>query len=296
MKCFFRLEDRSFLGDFGGPIFQWRDDHWEQIGIASSTSNNCRQDSIVVYTRLAYYRDWIEENIHKNTNETVPPTITLPPITPRPPDIYECEKDAISCGCGRRSVQISDSNNYQAIPYSWSMIVSIRLHHPNQHSCSGTILSESHILTSASCLSNAFSMKIIIMAGIHNLSESTEISRRVDQVFIHPNYIGAANNHANDIAILHMSEALNLENNLFLSSICLPKRYASFPDSIYYPIEGASLVVIGWGLMACENKTDEHLLQQTQVQVVAQKNKNCYVLENDQQIQFCARFNDEHPG
>lgn len=271
-------------------------DHWEQIGIAASTSEGCLYDSIIVYTRLAYYHDWIEENINETMNETITTVTPTPDTTPPSPEIYHCEKDAVPCGCGRRSVQISNLNNYEAIPYSWSMIVSIRTQHPDQHTCSGTILSESYIVTSASCLTNASSMRIIIRAGIHNSSEDTGVTRRIDQVFIHPNYTGAADNHVNDIAILHMSEALILENNLFLSPICLPKRYSVLPDSTNYPSEGAPLIVIGWGLMNCANRTDEHLLQQTQVEVVSQSNKNCYVLEKDQHIQFCARFNDEYPG
>ena len=176
------------------------------------------------------------------------------------------------------------------------MIASVRLNHQNKHSCSGTILSESYILTSASCLINASSMGITILAGIHNYSENTGISRRVDQVFIHPNYVGPADNHANDIAILHISEALDVDNNLFLSQICLPHRYNALPESIYYPSPGASLIVIGWGLMNCINETEEQLLQQTQVQAVTNSNKNCYVLEKHQDIQFCARFNDEYTG
>lgn len=176
------------------------------------------------------------------------------------------------------------------------MIVSIRSNHPNNHSCSGTIISESYILTSASCLVNASLMGITIMAGIHNYSESTGISRRVDQVFIHPDYLGSEDNHVNDIAILHISEALDVENNIFLSQICLPERYSFMPESIYYPYPDTPLIVIGWGLMNCINQTEEHLLQQTQVQAVANSNKNCYVLEKDQNLQFCARFNEEYTG
>jgi hypothetical protein len=291
---------KSFLGDFGGPIFQWMDDHWEQIGIASSTSDGCKENSIVGYTRLAYYHDWIEESL-RNTNETteeINTTRTIPPIdtTPRPSAIYECDKYTVSCGCGRRHVQISYSNNYEAIPYSWSMIVSIRLNYQNKHSCSGSILSESYILTSASCLANASSSGITIVAGIHNHSEDSGIYRKVDQIFFHPDYLGIIDNHANDIAILHVTERLNFENNLFINQICLPKKYDGLPDPFFYPAPSTRLIVTGWGLMNCDNRTEQQLLQQVQLNAVDNSEKNCLILNNHRHIQFCAGLNEGNTG
>jgi secreted trypsin-like serine protease len=276
------------------------DDHWEQIGIASFTSDGCKTNSIVGYTRLAYYHDWIEENI-QNTNETTEATnttITISPVdsTPRPSDIYQCDKYTVSCGCGRRNVQISYSNNHEAIPYSWSMIVSIRLNYQNKHSCSGSILSESYILTSASCLANVSSLGITIVAGIHNHSEDNGIYRKVDQIYFHPDYLGSIDNHANDIAILHISEELNLQNNLFINQICLPNKSDGLPDSIYYPAASARLIVTGWGLMNCENKIEQQLLQQIQLNAVDNSEKNCFVLNKHRHIQFCAGLNEESTG
>lgn len=287
-----------YLGDFGGPIFQWMEDHWEQVGIGSFTSDSCHNHAIVGYTRIAYYRNWIEEqinNINETSTEEIPLTTTVN-IPEENFDLYECEQDLVSCGCGRRNVRLSKTDQTEAIQYSWSMIVSIRANNDNKHRCSGSILSESFILTSASCIANFSSYGITILAGIHNYSEDTGIYRKVDQIYFHPDYIGLKDNNANDIAILHLSQILNLDTNVMLNRICLPKRYAVLPDSIHYPIVGANLVVIGWGLMNCENKNEQQLLQQSEVYVINDLEKNCYILNKHRNLQFCAGFKNETTG
>jgi hypothetical protein len=202
----------------------------------------------------------------------------------------------VSCGCGRRHVQISETNITEAIPYSWSMIVSIRLNNQNKHSCSGSILSESYILTSASCIVNVSSFGITIVAGIHNYSEDDGIYRKVDRIYFHPDYTGLKDNNANDIAILHISQTLNFNNDLFIHRICLPHKYNALPDPIYYPLHGAHLIVIGWGLMNCENKIEQQVLQQVQIYSLNDLQENCYILNKHRNFQFCAGFNNGNTG
>jgi hypothetical protein len=176
------------------------------------------------------------------------------------------------------------------------MIVSIRLNNQNKHSCSGSILSESYILTSASCFANASLLGITIVAGIHNYSEDDGIYRKVDRIYFHPDYTGLKDNNVNDIAILHISQEFDFENNLFINQVCLPEKFEFLPESIYYPAPGTRLVVIGWGLMNCENKSEQQLLQQIQVYSVNDLDKNCYILNQDKNIQFCAGLNDGNTG
>ncbi len=202
----------------------------------------------------------------------------------------------MSCGCGRRNVQISQTNTNEATPYSWSMIVSIRFNNQNKHSCSGSILSESYILTSASCIANVSSFGLTIVAGIHNHSEDDGIYRKVDRIFFHPDYTGLLDNNANDIAILHVSQALNFDNDLFINRICLPEKDEVSPESIYYPASGTRLMVVGWGSMNCENRTEQELLQQMEVYSVNDVEKNCYILNKHREIQFCAGLSEGNPG
>ncbi|CAF4428763.1 unnamed protein product, partial [Adineta steineri] len=67
---------------------------------------------------------------------------------------YDCDNRNRSCGCGFKNVEINEENNNpeEAIPYSWSMIVSIRYDckqngDPSTHCCSGTILNNRYVLT-----------------------------------------------------------------------------------------------------------------------------------------------------
>jgi len=209
---------------------------------------------------------------------------------------YQCDRSEVPCGCGRRSVQFSESNNNEAIPYSWSMIVSIRMNGQNKHLCSGSILSESYILTSASCLANISSFGIIIAAGIHNHSEPYQTYRKVDQIYLHPEYTGQLDNYVNDIAILHISEPLDFDNDVFISRTCLIKKQDWMTDPYFYPSPDTKLAVIGWGSMNCQNKTDQDLLQQIEVHSTDDLEKNCYILSKHRDMQFCAGLNNQDNG
>jgi hypothetical protein len=176
------------------------------------------------------------------------------------------------------------------------MIVSIRLNNQNKHSCSGSILSESYILTSASCIANVSSFGITIVAGIHNHSEDDGIYRKVDQIYFHPDYTGLKDNNANDVAILHISQTLNFDNDLFINHICLPPKYGAVPDPFSYPTYGARLIVIGWGSMNCENKIEQQLLQQVEIYTLNDLEENCYILNKHRNIQFCAGLNNGNTG
>ncbi|CAF3827187.1 unnamed protein product [Rotaria magnacalcarata] len=282
-------------GDFGGPILHWIGDRWEQVGIASYTPDACKGNSVIIYTRTAYYRSWIEENIKTDdkTTEEIIILPTLPPIiiTDPPLTTYQCNKYEVPCGCGRRNVQFPKLDTIiesEAIPYSWSMIVSIRMNGSNKHSCSGSILTEYYILTSASCIANVPSFGITIVAGIHNYSEHDSTYRKIDQIFLHPNYMGVSDNYANDIAILHMSQPLDFDNDPFVSRTCVPEKSAPIFNSTTNPEHELDLALIGWGSMSCQNKTIQDLLQQVQIYSIDHTEKSCFILDKHRDIQFCA--------
>ena len=58
------------IGDSGGPIHQWLNDHWEQVGIISFGDDCAKPMSPGIYTRLSFYRNWIESIINGDNNET----------------------------------------------------------------------------------------------------------------------------------------------------------------------------------------------------------------------------------
>jgi hypothetical protein len=237
------------------------------------------------YTRLAYYREWIEENIKINTKMTKQNSR----IT------YHCNSLINSCDCSYENVEFLNSDGHEAKPNSWSMIVSIRLN--NKHICSGSILNESYILTSASCIANIPSLGITILAGIHNLSsENSGISGKVDQIFLHPNYTGMLNNYINDIAILHISQPFNFQNNLFIKKTCLVKKYSPTSPSAIYPYRGDELALIGWGTLNCDENISYNSLQQIEIYTGDYWDKNCYILEEHRDMQFCAGLINQTTG
>jgi secreted trypsin-like serine protease len=66
-----------FTGDSGGPIHQWLDDHWEQVGIVSFGSGCALANRPGMYTRLSFYYDWIQSylTVMNQTTDTSIPTI-----------------------------------------------------------------------------------------------------------------------------------------------------------------------------------------------------------------------------
>jgi len=68
----YNIKSILFLGDSGGPIFQWTGQYWEQVGIVSYGDGCAQPGKPGVYTRLSYYYDWIN-NILKNDNEHLEP-------------------------------------------------------------------------------------------------------------------------------------------------------------------------------------------------------------------------------
>jgi len=105
---------------------------------------------------------------------------------------YTCDKNIISCSCGQIPVGVNVQivNSEDAISYSWPMMVSLHLN--NRHTCSRTILSDSFILTSFECVSFFhYDYDITIVVGIHRLSETVTVSRKVDGIYLHASYSSA---------------------------------------------------------------------------------------------------------
>jgi secreted trypsin-like serine protease len=71
-----------FIGDGGGSIHQWLDDHWEQVGIVSFGTGCGLANHPGMYTRLSFYHNWIRSIVNE-TNQTTDRTIlpTIPRTT-----------------------------------------------------------------------------------------------------------------------------------------------------------------------------------------------------------------------
>jgi secreted trypsin-like serine protease len=207
---------------------------------------------------------------------------------------YLCDKNAVPCGCGQAPVDINARivNGEDAIPSSWAMIVSLKDGYGyGIHSCGGTILSESYILTAAHCVDNlpsdVSSLNFTIAAGIHNLSQADQIIRQVDKIIIHPLWDRSTLDKQYDIAILHLAKPLDLETNSSLTRTCLPPRSNTSEEVMQYPSNGTNVIAIGWGDTSYGGDAPD-ILQQVTITSIHSRHKICASTMYNPLTQFCA--------
>ncbi len=234
-------------------------------------------------------------------NGSLTTTTKRPPIT-NPPLTYTCDK-SVSCGCSYNNVILAPSRiigGTDAVPHSWSMVVSLRNIKTNRFFCGGTILSDSFILTAAHCVTNRQvpgPEGLMIAAGSNKQLDSSLVLREVDRIHIHPEWVPGSSGNWNDIAILHLSEPLNMSTNPFLSRTCLPQPNATL-NMLNYPLNGTRLAVIGWGtiedgLFFAFSPED---LQQIEVFAMHKQDQICDKEIKDKARQFCAGLYDGSKG
>ena len=276
---------------------EWDGNHWNQVGIVSYTTKGCAPTGYKhVFTRLAPFYNWIE-SIVRRTNHTVsnvppsPPTTT--PIVTEPPQMFECDRDSVQCGCGLTYVQLSRARivgGQEAKPYSWSMMVSLRFNNSTSHSCGGSILNDYFVLTAAHCVdTQSFDSPagVSVAAGFHDRADTRQTIRQVDRIIIHPGWRKNTKEHRHDIAILHLSEPLDLPSNGYIYPTCVPHEGA--PEKILQtPSNGTQLLVIGWGTMRSGSVQLPSKLQQAEVFAIGNTDPICSRSIGDVQLQFCA--------
>jgi secreted trypsin-like serine protease len=209
---------------------------------------------------------------------------------------YVCDKNSVPCGCGQKNVEINVQAAYDenSVPYSWPMIVSLRRYDTRlRYVCTGTILSESYILIAANCIhgyatDEAFK-NLTIAAGVYNLSQTNGIIRKIDKIIIHPLWEKLGSEYIYDIAILHLSEPLDLTANSSLARTCLPPQQNISEDNMKYPSNGTRLFNVGWHV---SDRSGEAILslQQMTFHSIHHLDKICSKTIRNPAVQFCAGF------
>lgn len=207
---------------------------------------------------------------------------------------YDCDRRDISCGCGFKNVNFDEDRDHpvEAIPYSWSMMASIRYDcdgngDPTTHCCVGTILNDRYILTTARCLqslnqSTLLSGNMTIAAGIHRLSQVCPSVRVVDQWVIHPDWT-SSNEVMHDIALLRLAEPLDFYTDFIIRKACFP-----FPMSRSLEMtNGTDLVAVGWDALNQSGEDTDKVLQQVIVQPINSNDTSCATLVTDDQLFIC---------
>lgn len=284
---------------------EWDENHWNQIGIVSYTPMGCASpDYPTVFTRLAPYYNWIQSILRRSnhTVSNVAPSNSSGSesrsLVKKKGQVFPCHRDSIDqCGCGFDDVEFSWTDlvgSHEARPYSWSMIVSVRLNDSNTHACSGTILNQHYILTAAHCVDKqvtVFPLKSSIAARAHDqLVDDKQIIRRVDRIILHPAWQSIKNDHQHDLAILHLSEPLDLVHDPYMYPTCLPPSLASDRHTINTALDDSRLLVVGWDLKKAMS------LQQREVFAVNYNHSSCNRSVANVQFQFCAIHHRETEG
>ncbi len=241
---------------------------------------------------MSYYHEWIQSvlNFKSFTSSIIAtPTDLIANLAAT----YECDVYTTFCGCSTKNVELSSTRiigGEEAVPDSWSMIVSIHLDDSEEHSCGGSILTESYILTSAHCVDSALSTDIYIVAGIHNQIEDFQMRRYVQTVYIHPNWNKNDGTYQDDIALLYIFPPLPVAGNEYLARTCVP-YINSLNEVINYPSSGSHLVIIGWGSTQRSDRNMSVTLQQASIYTSDNNDPTCLQSISDVEKQFCAGMN-----
>ena len=266
-----------------------------QVGITSFGEGCALPGKPGIYTRLAYYRAWID-SIALDINPTT--TTTTPTATSRPTR-YPCDHVSAPCGCGYDDVELSRARivgGEEAVPFSWSMIVSLRSTFTNRHFCGGSILDNYHILTAAHCVDGETPDGISVLAGVHNQVKDDGSLRDVDEIYIHPNWSPFSSENRNDIAILHLSTPLDFVNNPLVRRTCVP--HVQWPTNVVeYPVNRTRLAVIGWGDTRTSTiGSSPENLRQAEVLLIHHTDPICNRSLYDIERQFCAALDEGGKG
>jgi secreted trypsin-like serine protease len=180
------------------------------------------------------------------------------------------------------SYEYDKINQQDPIQHSWSMLVSLRYdyqreNNPVTHFCVGTILTDSYILTTAECVDSLPSDATIVV-DIHSQSKSGQVSRKVNQIIIHPNWKNDRNSMKHNIALLHLTNSLDFTVNKHIT--------------LTYNLSNSTrLLVIDWNSPGKgSDATMFDSLQQTDVYLVDNNDPICNRLVHDVEQQFCARL------
>jgi secreted trypsin-like serine protease len=120
----------------------------------------------------------------------------------------------------------SEVDSDAAISNVGPMLVSVRYDcqrtsESTTHCCTGTILSESYVLTAAGCVNQLDYDGMTVVAGFHNPFSAEQMIRTIDRIIIHPNRTSDPDRSNEAIALLHLSKPLNFIGHKYIAPVYL---------------------------------------------------------------------------
>ncbi|XP_045114840.1 transmembrane protease serine 9-like [Portunus trituberculatus] len=147
-----------------------------------------------------------------------------------------------SCPCGLANLArvVGGEDVDPAYKYPWH--VGIKYVWNRKYWCGGSIINDRYILTAAHCVKNRFRRWLVVGVADHDMTSTDGVTQlvRVQEIIVHPDY--NINTLDSDIALLKLSQPLDLTQVEHIRPVCLPAD-----DSNTYAGEDATAT--GWGIL-----------------------------------------------
>ncbi|XP_037793037.1 trypsin-1-like [Penaeus monodon] len=188
---------------------------------------------------------------------TAAPATTKQPTTTKPPTA------GCQCGVANPNRIVGGTEVSPAHKYPWH--IGLKYENGASYWCGGSIINNQYVMTAAHCFFDKYGNResdegLVVGVADHDMSVSTDdvsgVTRlvKVAKVILHPNYVSSG--YDNDIALLKLSETLDLSKNKELRSVCLPAD-----DSKNYA--GALGIAAGWGKLQYGGSQPDKLMEVT---------------------------------
>ncbi|XP_051904810.1 serine protease 27-like [Hippocampus zosterae] len=171
-------------GDSGSPMVTKQDSKWIQSGVVSFGQGCARPKLPGVYARVSQYQDWIsnhtgndnlpgfvtftspgtDPDLEVSCDDAMPTTSTGTPISPgMPPPVL--------CGFAPLNERQSGSGSASVAAGDWPWLA--RLYWNGTYACSGTLVAQDTVLTSAECIARSSTVSNwTVFLGDSNSSET----------------------------------------------------------------------------------------------------------------------------
>lgn len=144
------------------------------------------------------------------------------------------------CQCGiEYPARIIGGTTSAVNQYPW--MANLRYSNMKKVICGAVVVSDTHVLTAAHCMSGLIMKRVRVTVAEHNLQtswETAETSRRIAKVTTHPRYNPSRVNVA-DLVVITLDHPLPL-NHFPVQPVCIPSSNAP-------SFEGEVGTVVGWG-------------------------------------------------